>query len=123
MGFGLSSNNDKEDIYESLKLLATNVETLNRQISGGGGPGGNNSNLEPKLDMIINGINSLSSKLYAQNVGIEKKVDTHHQMYVNDKRKLDSFIERNMAMLDLLKATLTVLNEIVTIMKERENQL
>ena len=114
----LGSKNRDEDIFDNLKILATTVETLNKQIESGGGGGGVSPHVEQKLDSIINGLNILNNKMYQQNSSIDKKVTGLVTQYSTDMKKMEVFMTKNNAILELLKATVELLEETVDVMKD-----
>ncbi len=145
MGINLNSKNQVEDIFENMKILATTVEALNRHIEGGTSSNTNtisavNPATEQKLDALMknmailnnnvsnslyqqyNKLNQQNTKLYQQNILLDKKFSGFLEQYTAEKKKMEVFVEKNAAVLDLLKATVVLLEEMLELFKEREKK-
>lgn len=79
MALNFGSKNQTDEIYDDLKILATSVETLNKQVSG-------NPQLEQKLDVILANLASMNTKLSNQETLTNKKLAEFMQLYINDKK-------------------------------------
>ncbi len=121
MGLNMGSKNQNEDLFENMKILATTVETLNKQIEGKSG-GGLGPEFEGKFDSILGNIGTMNNKLYQQLMASDRKLTTFMNTYETDKKRMNIYFEKNNAVFELLKGTVGLLEEIVDILKEKERR-
>jgi len=115
MGLGFTSKKEeKDELYENLKILATNIETLNKQINGNTNTINNNSRLEQKVDMLINVVGFMNQ----QNQGNIKLLAELRGSYIDDRKRMDEIIKKNLELISILKNTIDNLNEVINVIKE-----